>query len=529
MNSQNILWYVVLALGSVFVYDHWVAPKNTTTPIEITQPSIINTPISPQDSVVLTTPQARFVIERKTGNIISSSLLNFNSTLDSQDKVYLLDARLDNPLIVQVGLKDEDSVHFYVQNWNESTGGVLVGQYSNGLIVEKRYDVLDDGYTVKATIKVSNPTANTVQQQFVMKYLAERKTPRDGSGMPNASDFIAGTDETPNKAWFSFNTFTGLSYHDSQKPYTKVTYANIAQNPIKKVVREPWISIQKRYFVTAIIPSFDRAYELQSTWQQGVMGDSFYDQRMSFSLYSLAFDLKQGDVSQQEVRIFTGPEDAALLKTIAPKLDLTVDFGMFWILCDALLWLLQLTYGLTHNWGGAIILITLMLRVVFYRMSDNGYQAMQKMKAVNPKIKHLQELYKDDEVKKNQHILKLYKDEKINPLSGCLPAIIPLPFMMALYYVLLEAIELRHVSFLWLPDLSAPDPLFILPIIMTVAMYVQQSMTPVDDSQKSMMMVMPLMIGLMSLQFPSGLALFYFVNTVLGLAQQWWFIKRYNT
>lgn len=527
MNNQKILLYVSLAMGSMFIYEKWVSPREVVAPRVVTEaPVMAHAPTAAQ-VLTITTPNAKFSIDKNTSHIVGASLLKYKNSLNAAESVDMFNSSTDSPLIASLGLDDELGGVWVASKW-EGSQGVLVGRLPSGLAVEKHYSTTEDGYSLKVKIRVSNPTAVPVQTQFSMRYEAEKRQVQNGTVYPQPDSFVAGSPAGPNASWFAFNTFTGLSYHDSQKAYSKITYSKLAKNGINKTVREPWLSIQKRYFVTAIVPSFDRSYELQGLWTQGMIGDSHYDQRLNASLNSKQVTLASGEVSEQELILYAGPEDAAILKTIAPGLDLTIDFGVFWILCEGLLWVLQGIYGFCQNWGWSIVLLTVLLRLVFYKMSEKGFQSMQKLKLVGPQVTVLQETYKDDDTKKNQAVMQLYQKEGINPLSGCLPALLPLPFMMALYYVLLEAIQLRHVPFLWLTDLSAPDPLFILPVVMTVSMYIQQSLTPMDESQKPMMMLMPLVIGYMSSQFPSGLALFYFVNTVLGLLQQWWFISRHS-
>lgn len=527
MNAQKLLLYVSLAMGCMFVYERWISPREIAPPAVITAPSLVATPFTEVQKLAIVTDKARFSVDRKTGNVVGASLLNFKDTLNGGDLVEMFETKQESPLIAVFGIEEEEGSVWTLVNW-EASGGQLLGRLPNGLVVEKHYSTMPDGYSLKIKIRVTNPSAIPQQTRFSMRYEAQRLQPQIGTNYPQPDSFIAGSAKLPKTSWFAFNTFTGLSYHDSVKPYSKVTYSSLAKNGLNKTVQEPWLSIQKRYFVTAIVPSFDRSYELQGLWTQGLVDNKFFNQRLSAALNSMSVVLASGEVSEQEVVLYAGPEDAAILKAIAPNLDLTIDFGILWILCEALLWGLQLIHSAVQNWGSSIVLLTLLLRLVFYRMSEKGFQSMQRLKQAGPKVQALQEKYNGDDAKKNQAIMDLYRQEGINPLSGFLPAVLPLPFMMALYYVLLEAIQLRHVPFLWLQDLSAPDPFYILPVVMAAAMYVQQSLTPMDESQKPMMLMMPLVIGYMASQFPSGLALFYFVNTLLGLLQQWWFMKRHS-
>jgi YidC/Oxa1 family membrane protein insertase len=538
MRSQNILWYVVLAMGTYYVYEQWVSPRNYVEPPIMSAPAFVPSTIPDQDILTLDTDKVVFKIQKSTGNIIGASLLDYPSVLYSGEMVNLLEADQDNPLMVRMSLDggygisdDQLGLNYSVVSWNESQLHLMATSVS-GLMVEKIYQLPTQGlpenaYLINVSMRVTNNSNQVVSTRFIMEYMAQRIRALDSATYPKPSDFIAGSKESPTTSWFASNTFSGISYHNNKTAYAKVDYGKIALKPLNETVESPWLAIQKRYFVTAIIPQAPTVYQLNdvvvlpnqnftmfSSWAEGKLPSiNSFDQRMEVGLAGEYHTIQPNQTIAQEFKVFAGPEQSEILEKVANKLDLTIDFGIFWLLCNPLLWILKLAYKVTFDWGWSIVLVTLLLRALFYRMSEVGYVSMLKMKQVAPRIKHIQEKYEDDDMKKNQAILQLYRDEKINPLSGCLPAILPLPFMMALYYVLLEAIELRHVPFLWLSDLSSPDPTFLFPIGMTIAMYVQQSMTPVDDSQKPMMMVMPVMIGLMSLQFPSGLAMFYFVNT----------------
>lgn len=527
MNTQKMLLYVSLAMGSMFVYERWVSPRELVSPNKMLEAPLFSSPLAPSQLLTVTTPNARFSVDPNSSRVVGASLLKYKNVMSSDAPVEIFETDINNPLVASLGLEGEQGAVWTATHWG-SEGGALVGRLPNGLVVEKHYSPTPDGYSLRVKIKASNPTLTPIQTRFAMGYEAERRQAQVGASYPLPDSFVAGSASSSNSSWFSFNTFAGLSFHDSEKSYTKLPYSKLAKQGLNKTVREPWLSIQKRYFVTAIIPSYDRSYELLGQWDQGLASENVFDQRLRASLNSMPVTLAHGEATEQDLVLYAGPEDAAVLKTIAPHLDLTIDFGIFWILCEGLLWVLQSIYSVLKNWGLSIVFLTFLLRLVFYSSSQQSYRSMQKMKMVGPKAQALQVKYKDDETKKNQAVMQLYREEGINPLSGCLPALLPFPFMAALYYVLLEAIQLRHVPFLWLPDLAAPDPLYILPVAMAAIMYVQQSLTPVDDSQKMMMGMFPLVIGYMSTQFPSGLALFYFVNTLLGFLQQWWFTKRHS-
>lgn len=219
------------------------------------------------------------------------------------------------------------------------------------------------------------------------------------------------------------------------------------------------------------------------------------------------------------------------LKTLAPGLDLTIDFGWLWFISKAIFWLMQQIYLLIGNWGWSIILVTVVIKALFYKLSAKSYKSMAKMRNLQPKINALKERCGDDKQKLGQATLELYRKEKVNPLGGCLPILIQIPVFIALYWVLLESVQLRHAPFiLWIHDLSAPDPFYVLPILMGVSMFVQQQLNPPppDPTQAKVMMMLPVVFTFLFLYFPAGLVLYWVVNNLLSILQQWYITQKYS-
>lgn len=526
MNIQSVLLYVSLAMGSMFFYDRWFAPQDVNLLPLVQGSALLSAEPSQEHLLYIHTPHVRFAVDKTSSQIVAATLLSYFETKEHSHHIDLLSAQPSHPLLVQLGVDQDHAVSWSVGSWG-AQGGTLFAHLPNGLVIEKHFSPGPKPYTLNARIRVVNPGQHPINTRFRMAYGAERQQHLQ-DGLPKPDHFSAGSKEVPNSSWFSFNTFAGLSYHDSEHSYKKISYASLLKAPFRASVHSPWLALQKRYFVTALVPSFDRSYELFADWQQGRTPSERLTQRMQAGFSSTELTLASGESSEQQVLLFAGPEEAQLLKTIAPKLDLTIDFGVFWLLCDALMWLLQFLFGFINNWGLSIVALTFLIRLAFYHSSAKGFRSMQRIKQLAPQVQRLQEQYAGNDAEKNKAVMELYKKEQVNPFSGCLPALMPLPFMMALYYVLLEAIQLRHVSFLWLPDLSSPDPFFVLPVLLGISMFAQQSLTPMDASQKPMMFTMPLIIAYMATQFPSGLALFYLVNTLLGALQQWWFLAHHR-
>ena len=228
-------------------------------------------------------------------------------------------------------------------------------------------------------------------------------------------------------------------------------------------------------------------------------------------------------------QLYVGPAIKKNLDTVAPNLSLTVDYGWLWFISDLIFWAMSLIYGLVGNWGVAIILVTFLIKLIFYPLSAKSYKSMAKMRMLQPKIKQLKEQHGDDKQKMTQQMMQMYKREKVNPLGGCLPMVVQIPVFIALYWVLLESVQLRQAPFMfWIHDLSVKDPYYVLPILMGLSMFVQQRLNPAppDPMQAKIMMFMPVIFTVMFLNFPAGLVLYWLTNNVLGVLQQWWVMKQ---
>jgi YidC/Oxa1 family membrane protein insertase len=226
-----------------------------------------------------------------------------------------------------------------------------------------------------------------------------------------------------------------------------------------------------------------------------------------------------------------GPQEQRVLEALAPGLDLVVDYGWLTVLAKPIYWLLEQLYALVSNWGWAIVLLTILIKLLFYPLSAASYRSMAKMKAVSPRLMQIRERYANDKAKMNQAMMELYRNEKINPLGGCLPVLIQIPVFIALYWVLLASVEMRNAPWiLWIDDLSSPDPFYILPVVMAVTMFVQMKLNPPppDPVQAKVMMLMPLIFSVFFFFFPAGLVLYWLVNNVVSIAQQWSIMRRVN-
>jgi YidC/Oxa1 family membrane protein insertase len=310
------------------------------------------------------------------------------------------------------------------------------------------------------------------------------------------------------------NAFHGPAIYDGAK-YRKLKIDNADDRHLALEVRNGWLAALQHHFVSAIVPAADTTNRITLSAQ----GRQF-QLATAGPLRSIAPDT----TASFEETLFVGPKLQADLETAGPRLELVADYGVLTIIARPLFWLLGKVYALFGNWGVAIIVVTFLLKLVFYPLSEASGRSMAKMKTLSPRIKNLQDTYKDDKEKLGRAMMELYKREKINPVAGCLPIIIQIPVFLAFYWVLLESVEMRQAPFVgWINDLSSRDPYFILPAIMAGAMLVQYKLnpTPPDPIQAKVFMIMPLVMSVTFAFFPAGLVLYWVTNTLLSIAQQW--------
>ncbi|MBE0623604.1 MAG: membrane protein insertase YidC [Burkholderiales bacterium] len=323
------------------------------------------------------------------------------------------------------------------------------------------------------------------------------------------------------------NTYTGPAIYTEQEKFEKLSFSDLEKNKAKypKSADNGWVAMLQHYFVSAWLPKEGTPRE-------------YYAKPLADKLFSVGVILPVPAIAPKasgsvSVSLYAGPQEQAALRDIAPGLDLTVDYGWLTVIAAPIFWLLQFLHKWVGNWGVAIILLTVMIKAVFFPLSAASYKSMAKMKLVTPRMTKLREQYGNDKARLNQAMMDLYKTEKINPLGGCLPIVVQIPVFIYLYWVLLASVALRHASWFWIHDLAAPDRMFtipgidmpvgILPIVMMITMIFQTKMnpTPPDPVQAKVMMIMPFAFGFMFFFFPAGLVLYWVVNNVLSIAQQW--------
>jgi YidC/Oxa1 family membrane protein insertase len=334
-------------------------------------------------------------------------------------------------------------------------------------------------------------------------------------------------DKAPGVTSSFYSTFTGPAVYTDEKRYQKVKFEDIAKHqpgdsPLHvQKANDGWIAMVQHYFATAWLVKDGSPREFRTT----KVGPDLFAVALVQPLAAVA----PGATQTNDATLFVGPQEEKKLATLAPGLELVKDYGWFKVLAKPLFWVLDKIHKFIGNWGWSIILLVVLLKAAFYWLNANAYKSMAKMKAVNPRIMELRERLKDKPQEMQQEMMRIYREEKVNPLGGCLPIFVQMPFFMALYWVLMSTVEMRGAPWIgWITDLSAKDPLFILPVLMTLSSLLQVWLSPkqADPMQQKMMWIMPLAFSFMFFFFPSGLVLYWLTNNLLSIAQQYVINKR---
>ena len=313
-------------------------------------------------------------------------------------------------------------------------------------------------------------------------------------------------------------TYTGMAVYTDKEKFQKVDFTDIAKGKTSypKKSDDGWIALLQHYFLSAWLPANNTPRE-------------FYTQRLDNGLYAAGVIVSLGTIApgasgSLTVPLYAGPQEQDKLSQLAPGLELTIDYGWLTVIAKPLFWFLQWLHHWVGNWGAAIIVLTVAIKAAFYPLSAASYRSMARMRILAPRMQRLKEQYGDDRQRLNQAMMEMYKTEKINPLGGCLPVVVQIPVFIALYWVLLASVELRHAPFIWwIDDLSTADPYFVLPLLMGATMVFQTSLNPEppDPVQAKVMKIMPIAFSIMFFFFPAGLVLYWLINNILSIAQQW--------
>ncbi|OQW67889.1 MAG: membrane protein insertase YidC [Proteobacteria bacterium ST_bin12] len=376
---------------------------------------------------------------------------------------------------------------------------VRLSWVGNGITVDKIYTFHRNSYVIDVRYQINNGSAAAITPSAYYQIVHDSESNQGSAMMP---------------------TFTGGAYFTDEDKFKKVKFGDMADQNLSKTTKDGWIGLIQHYFASAWIP------------KTGVERE-FYTKKLSDNIYAMGVvtpnaPVAAGASAEVVAQLFAGPQTEQELNKAAPGLEYTVDYGWLTVIAKPLFWVLSKIYSVVHNWGVAIILLTVLIKAAFFPLSAASYKSMAQMRELAPRLQSMKEKFGDDKQKMQQAMLEMYRTEKINPMGGCLPIIVQIPVFIALYWVLLGSVELRHAPFFgWIQDLSATDPWFILPILMGATMIIQTYLNPAptDPIQAKVMKIMPVVFSVFFFFFPAGLVLYWLVNNILSIAQQWYVNK----
>jgi YidC/Oxa1 family membrane protein insertase len=541
IRRRTILW-LVLAVSLFMLWDNWqvskggssvfrrggeetkqaASPKNKT---DVTSPSAQSAavPMTSQSGsrevvknelITITTDVITAQFATVGGVLQHLELLQHRDKVDPSKNMVLFDESPNHTYLAQTGLVGNNLPNhrtpFTVKPGPRSLDGanelqLVMQAEQGGVVLTKTFTFHRGDYTINVKHEITNRTSAPIDPSLYLQLV------RDGSKPEGESMFAS--------------TFTGPAVYTESSKFQKLDYEKIEKGKEEHATKADngWIALVQHYFVTAFIP-------------QDKLEREIFTRKVDTNLYAIGDILPVGTVAPGatatiDARLFAGPQDSAMLDKVAPGLELVKDYGMLTIIAKPIFWLMTQIQKEVGNWGWTIIVLTILIKLAFFPLASASYRSMANMKKVTPKMQAIRERYENDKPRRNQEIMALYKAEKINPVGGCMPVVVQIPVFISLYWVLLASVEIRNTPWLgWIQDLAAPDPYFILPIIMAVSMFVQQRMSPPppDPVQAKMMLFMPLVFSITFFFFPAGLVLYWVVNNLLSIAQQWWVTKRFE-
>ena len=538
MDQRRLILFLVFSFALVMLWDGWLkhnqppavvqqpaaagaaAPADGSVPTPTLSATAPGQPVVPGEQAAAATSAPRVVVETdllraevsaQGGDIVRLELKQHKASGEAGGNFVLLDdGTTRHQYAAQSGLIGEGlpthktmfqlpGSELHLKDGEDAVELRLQAPEQNGVQVTKVMRFQRGSYLVDIAYEIRNGGAQALAPHAYFQLT------RDG----NAAEQVEA---------FGVTTFTGPAFYTDANKFQKVSFEDITDGDAKfaKTASDGWVAMVQHYFVSAWLPEqgLEREY-----FARGVGNNLF-----SAGVILPVSAIEPGAAGTVSSRLYAGPQEQDKLEGIAPGLDLVVDYGWLTVIAAPLFWALSWLHKLTGNWGWAIILVTVALKAVFFPLSAVSYKSMAKMRVLGPRMQRMKEMYGNDKAKMQQEMMNLYRTEKINPLGGCLPILVQIPVFIALYWVLLGSVEMRHAPWLgWIQDLSAKDPYFILPIIMGASMLIQMKLnpTPPDPIQAKVMMGMPIIFTFMFLWFPSGLVLYWVVNNILSIAQQW--------
>ncbi len=467
-------------------------------------------PVMPtaRERIEVTTDVLKLSFDIEGGSLLRSEFLKFSDLQDEKKHFVLLDESKARVYVAQTGLiggafaSHKTPMKFSGDRELKEGQNELTFKFESpdlgGLKLIKTYTLTRGSYALKVAHQVLNTGTAAAAPQLYVQLL------RDGNKPDGESAF--------------YSTFTGPAVYTDAKKYQKIEFTDIEKNKaeFEKTTQQGYVAMVQHYFASAWVLPVNTAREN-------------FARKVDVNLYAVGMitpftEIAPGQNKTLEATLFVGPQEEKMLEVLAPGLELVKDYGWLTVLAKPLYWLLDRLFGFLQNWGWSIVALVVLLKLAFYWLNAKAYASMAKMKAINPRIMEMRERLKDNPQQMQQEMMRIYREEKVNPMGGCFPIMVQIPVFIALYWVLLSSVEMRNAPWVaWIHDLSAPDPYFILPVIMTLSTMLQTALNPAppDPMQAKLMWIMPLVFSVMFFFFPSGLVLYWITNNILSIAQQW--------
>ncbi|MDP2229472.1 membrane protein insertase YidC [Methylotenera sp.] len=531
MDTRRLILFVIFSMSILMLWDAWQrqhAPAEVVQQVSQTVDSVPNQPTNASAGTItnaavdhdykllagqrisVTTDLYKADIETTGGDLRRLELLKHRASDNDKTNFILLDdAGKPMTYVAQTGLVGADlpshkalftstATSYTMQDGKDSLE-VRLSWAGNGVTVDKVYTFHRNKYAIDVSYEIKNGSEIAITPVVYYQIVHDNESNQGSALMP---------------------TFTGGSYYTESTKFKKLAFSDMAKEPLKLTSNDGWVGLLQHYFVSAWIPKEGQARE-------------FYTEKLNDRIYrigskSTLSTIAPGASLTIPARLYSGPQTKHDLNETAPGLEYTVDYGFLTIVAAPLFWVLSKIHSLVHNWGIAIILLTLLIKAAFYPLSAKSYRSMAQMRELAPRLESMKQKFGDDRQKMQQAMMELYRTEKINPMSGCLPILLQMPVFIALYWMLLSSVELRHAPFFgWIQDLSAVDPYYILPLIMGASMIIQTKLNPkpTDPIQAKVMTWMPVIFSIFFFFFPAGLVLYWVVNNIISIWQQWYINK----
>lgn len=477
----------------------------------------------PKDRIIhISTDVLNVNIDMLGGKIIRITLPKYSETLKSDIPVSLLNTQPDTFYIAESGLQKYKHNHTnmnevlqYKSDKNKFALGknqdqlsiTLTARTSDGLKVVKTYVFKKGQYNFSVNYAVKNESGKTWAGNHYMRLLKNSQVAK-------------------RKSLFVLHLEKNVSFSTNEKSYTKIKFSKLKEESLNQTGHGGWLAMPDHYFIGAWVPESKQSYHYYTQFDHSDI--------LTAGILGPQLTIEPGETVHFNSTFYGGPKIEDNLDAVAPHLSMTINYGwlLLWPISITLFKILKYINGILGNWGWSIITLTILIKLIFYKLSATSYRSMAGMRKLQPKIKNLKDKYANDKQGLSKATMELYKKEKINPLGGCLPILVQIPVFLALYWVLLSSVELRQTPFiLWIHDLSAKDPYYVLPVLMGISMYIQQKLSPQapDPTQAKMMMFLPIVMTAFFLNFPAGLVLYWLVNNILSVLQQWYVMRQYET